>query len=183
MHRRKVMAISSYLKPHTWLMKSLLIIRHAKSSWDITTVDDFDRPLNDRGKNDAPEMAKRLIKEKIKIDAFVSSPAKRAKKTAQLFAREFQRSKDDIIYIPELYNVSTSVLYHVIASLDNNYGTVAIFSHNPAVTEFANSLTNHRIDDMPTCGIFATKIHSNNWEDFETAQKEFWFFNYPKSKS
>ncbi|MEO5999336.1 MAG: histidine phosphatase family protein [Chitinophagaceae bacterium] len=163
-------------------MKSLLIVRHAKSSWDITSADDFDRPLNERGKTDAPEMAKRLIKEKIKIDAFISSPAKRAKKTAQLFVHEFQRSKDDIIFIPELYNVSSSVLYQVSSTLDDDYSTVAIFSHNPAVTDFANSLTTHRIDDMPTCGIFAVKIHAGKWEDFENAQKEFWFFNYPKLK-
>lgn len=164
-------------------MKSLIIIRHAKSSWDITTVDDFDRPLNDRGKNDAPEMAKRLLKEKIKIDAFISSPAKRAKKTAQLFIDEFQRSKDDIIYIPELYNVSSAVLYKVAESIEDKYSSAAIFSHNPGVTDFANSLTTFKIDDMPTCGIFAIKVHSDKWKDFQNAQKEFWFFNYPKLKN
>lgn len=164
-------------------MKSLLLVRHAKSSWDITTVNDFERPLNERGKSDAPDMAKRLLKEKVKIDAFVSSPAKRAKKTAQLFIHEFQRSKDDIIYVPELYEASVAILYKVTANLHDSFDSVAIFSHNPGVTEFANSLTTVRIDDMPTCGIFAVKIHANRWEDFEEANKEFWFFNYPKLKS
>jgi len=177
-------AISLQLIPHTSplipIMKSLLIIRHAKSSWDITSMEDFDRPLSDRGKKDAPEMAKRLIKEKIKIHAFISSPAKRAKKTAQLFVHEFQRNKEDIIFIPELYNVSAPVTYQVTSNLHNDYETVAIFSHNPGVTDFVNSLTSHRIVDMPTCGIFAVKIHTNAWEDFEHAVKDFWFFNYPK---
>ena len=128
-------------------------------------------------------MAKRLLKEKVKIDAFISSPAKRAKKTAQLFIHEFQRSKDDIIYVPELYEVSEAVLYKVTTNLHNSFDSVAIFSHNPGVTDFANSLTTFKIDDMPTCGIFAIKIHSNKWIDFEKADKEFWFFNYPKLKA
>jgi phosphohistidine phosphatase len=164
-------------------MKTLLIIRHAKSSWELTAVSDFDRPLNDRGKHDAPEMAKRLLKEKISIDAFISSPAKRAKKTAQLFIQEFHRSKDEIIYIPELYNASISVFYEVATNLDDAYNSAAIFSHNPGVTEFVNSLTTYKIDDMPTCGIFAVKIHCDTWHDFEKASKEFWFFNFPKMKS
>ncbi len=160
-------------------MKSLIIIRHAKSSWEKIT-DDFNRPLNERGKNDAPIMAKKLIKDNITIDAFISSPAKRAKKTAGLFIREFEGNKNDIILVPELYNASASVFYNVTAGLDNAFNTVAIFAHNPGVTDFANALTAFRIDDMPTCGIFAIKIHTNTWQDFESAQKEFWFFNAPK---
>ncbi len=163
-------------------MKFLIIIRHAKSSWENIT-DDFNRPLNERGKNDAPEMAKRLIREKVSIDTFISSPAKRAKKTAQLFIQEFQRSKDEIIFISELYNALTPVFYKITAGLDTAYNTVAIFAHNPGITDFANSLTSFKIDDMPTCGIFAVKIHAETWIDFETAHKEFWFFNYPKFKS
>lgn len=163
-------------------MKSLIIVRHAKSSWENIT-DDFNRPLNERGKNDAPEMAKRLVMEKIKIDIFISSPAKRAKKTARLFMHEFQRSEDDLVLIPELYNASVAVFYNVAAGLDQTHNTVTIFAHNPGVTDFVNSLSTFKIDDMPTCGIFAIKIHSDTWKDFETAHKEFWFFNYPKLKS
>ena len=79
--------------------KTLLLIRHAKSSWDISNLNDFERPLNDRGKKDAPAMAKRLLHKKISIDAFVSSPAKRAKKTAELFCQEYGKKDDDIIFI------------------------------------------------------------------------------------
>jgi phosphohistidine phosphatase len=164
-------------------MKSLIIIRHAKSSWDFTTVEDFDRPLNDRGKHDAPAMAKRLVKEKVAIDTFISSPAKRAKKTAQLFLHEFQKNKDDIIYIPELYNAPVAVFFKTAASLQESMNSVAIFAHNPGVTDFVNSLTSFRIDDMPTCGVFAVKIHADTWEDFENAEKEFWFFKYPRLKA
>lgn len=161
-------------------MKSLLIVRHAKSSWDVTSLDDIDRPLNDRGKHDAPEMAKRLLKEKIKIDAFISSPAKRAKKTAQLFIQEFKRNKDEIIYIDQLYNAHTADFYKVLTSIDEAWNAVAVFSHNPGITDFANSLTSVQVDNIPTCGIFAVKADIERWEDFEKASKEFWFFNYPK---
>jgi len=79
-------------------MKILLLIRHAKSSWDDISVTDFDRPLNERGKKDAPMMARRLSDKKIKIDAFVASPAKRAKKTAVFFAKEFGVDENDIVF-------------------------------------------------------------------------------------
>lgn len=127
-------------------------------------------------------MAERLLKEKIKIDAFISSPAKRAAKTAQLFATEYKRSKEDIIYINELYNASVAVLYKVIASMDDALDNIAVFSHNPGITDFVNTLTEIRIDNIPTCGIFVVKVHSETWSDFDNAKKEFWFFNYPKLK-
>ena len=123
-----------------------------------------------------------MVSEKVEIDAFISSPAKRAKKTAQLFVHEFLGDKEKIILIPDLYNAPRSVFQNIIPGLDKSYHSVAIFAHNPGVTDFANSLTDFRIADMPTCGVFAIKIHSDTWEDFETAEKEFWFFNYPKLK-
>lgn len=163
-------------------MKSLLIIRHAKSSWEFTALNDFERPLNDRGKEDAPEMAARLLKKNIKVNVFISSPAKRAKKTAQLFAVEFKHKKEEIIYIDSLYNASVDVFYKTIANLDDALNNVALFSHNSGITEFVNTLTEIRIDNVPTCGIFGVKVHSGTWRDFTTAKKEFWFFDYPKLK-
>jgi phosphohistidine phosphatase len=165
-------------------MKSIFFIRHAKSSWDNATISDFERPLNERGKHDAPEMAKRLAKKDIKIDAFISSPAKRAKKTAQIFAEAFEVEKDDIIYVPELYNASLPVFSRIIRSLDEELKSIAIFSHNPGITEFVNTLTSEiRIDNIPTCGIFAVRFPEGSWAEFDTAVKEFWFFDYPKLKS
>ncbi len=161
-------------------MKSLLLIRHAKSSWNFD-VEDFDRPLNDRGKKSAPEMAKRLIKKDIKIDAFISSPAERALSTAAYFIEEYGRKHKNIIKIPSLYEASSETYYSVIDELDNDFKTVAIFSHNPGITDFANELTNTRIEDMPTCAIFAVKVDIKKWKDFREGQKEFWFFDYPKS--
>jgi phosphohistidine phosphatase len=162
-------------------MKSLLLIRHAKSSWNHLGLDDFDRPLNDRGKRNAPEMAERLFLKKIKIDAFVSSTAKRALKTAEAFAKQYGRKEKEIITHDELYHASPSVFKKVIASLPDEFDTVAMFSHNPGITEFVNSLTTHRIDNMPTCAVFAVRSKSDTWAEFDSAEKELWFFDYPKA--
>jgi phosphohistidine phosphatase len=161
-------------------VKTLLLIRHAKSSWDDIALSDFERPLNDRGKRDAPMMARRLSDKKIKVDSFISSPAKRAKKTAAFFAKEFGVDENDIVFKTELYAAPKEVFYDVIEKLDNSSDHVAIFSHNPGITEFANSLTNVHADDMPTCGIFAIKVDAKKWNDFASSRKEFWFFDYPK---
>lgn len=162
-------------------MKNLILVRHAKSDWSAPSLGDFDRPLNDRGKRDAPEMANRLLDKKIKIDAFVSSPAKRAKKTASVFAKEYKKDKDKIIFVDKLYEASPDTFYKVVSELDDDFDTVAIFSHNPGITDFANSLTDARIDNIPTCGIFAVKLKSKHWADFKDGEKEFWFADYPKA--
>jgi phosphohistidine phosphatase len=164
-------------------MKSVIIIRHAKSSWDQLGVDDFDRPLNDRGKEDAPKMAKRLMARNINIDAFISSSAKRARKTASIFIKEFNGQKDDVILVPELYLAGPEAFYNTIAQAPSSASTIALFAHNPGITEFANELTDVRIDDMPTCAIFAVKADIENWSAFKDAEKQYWFFDYPKAST
>ncbi|MEO6454778.1 MAG: histidine phosphatase family protein [Ginsengibacter sp.] len=161
--------------------KTLILIRHAKSSWDNNALTDFDRPLNERGKKDAPVMAKRLMESRITIDAFISSPAKRAKKTAEFFIKEFGRKEKEIIFIPELYEASVETFYHTVLQIDNALSNIAIFSHNPGITFFANTLTsNTRLDNMPTCSVFAVKSNIKKWSYFRDSEKEFWFFDYPK---
>jgi phosphohistidine phosphatase len=162
-------------------LKTILLVRHAKSDWSAPSLDDFDRPLNDRGKRDAPVMAHRLIDRKIEIDQFISSPAKRAKKTAIIFAKEFKYDKDEILFKDSLYGAGVAEFFDVVARLDSKYDTIAIFSHNPGITEFANQLTTTRIDNIPTCGIYGIKVDADKWEDFKEAKKEFWFFDYPKA--
>src|SRR6478609_5790664 len=105
-------------------MKTLIAVRHAKSSWDAIDQKDFDRTLNERGKKDAPEMAQRLKEKGIAIDQFVSSPAKRAKKTAKYFAEAFKQEKGDILLIDTLYEAAPETFYDVIQNLDNKHDTV-----------------------------------------------------------
>lgn len=163
------------------LMKKLLIIRHAKSSWDAAVQSDFDRPLNERGLKDAPAMAQRLLKKEVKIDQILSSPANRALTTATFFAKAYGIKTKKILEVPELYHAGIIVFNRVIDELDDDDKSVAIFSHNPGITDFVNSLTNVRVDNVPTCGIFAVKAAVKSWKDFGAAEKEFWFFDYPKS--
>lgn len=162
--------------------RRLVLVRHAKSSWDIGHLNDFDRPLNERGKKDAPEMARRLVNKKIKIDAFVSSTAARAQKTAGFFSSAYGKKDSDIILMQELYHAPAELISQIVKGFKNEYQTVAVFSHNPGITDFVNQLVkNIRLDNLPTCGIFAVTAATDNWSDFEKAEKKLWFFDYPKS--
>ena len=161
-------------------MKTLIVVRHAKSSWANIGEKDFDRPLNERGKEDAPKMAAKLIKANIEVDAFVSSTAKRARKTAKAFAEAYGKNKDEIILTDDLYNAPANIFYDTVAALNDSNETVALFAHNPGITDFVNSLCSVNIDEMPTCGIFAVQIPVTEWKDFKDAEKEFLFFKYPK---
>ena len=162
-------------------MKTLLLIRHAKSSWDNSQLSDFERPLNERGKKDAPVMAKRIKEEKIKIDCFISSPAKRAKKTASFFMDEYGIKEKDLVLLPSLYEASVNNFYDAVENINDTNNVVALFSHNPGITDFVNTLTDKHIDDMPTCGMFAVQVNTNNWAAFKEAEKSFLFFDYPKN--
>ena len=163
-------------------MKTLYIVRHAKSSWVDITKSDFDRPLNDRGNKDAPEMARRVIKRRERIDLFVSSPAVRAKKTCQLFCREFDENVNDIVYLEQLYHASSETLYEIVRNLPNKYSYVAVFCHNPGITDFVNSLCeNVRVDNVPTAGVFAVDMDIREWKDFKPRKCSYKFFDYPKA--
>lgn len=163
-------------------MKTLLLVRHAKSSWSHAGLLDFDRPLNERGKGDAPVMAKRIRDKKIEIDAFVSSSAKRAQKTAEIFMRAFNEKKNELIIIPSLYEASVNNFYDAVHHLEDKNEVVALFAHNPGITDFINSLECSPVYNMPTCAVYALKIKTKNWVDFKNAEKEFLFFDYPKSE-
>lgn len=162
-------------------MKTLFLVRHAKSSWDNTGIDDIDRPLNERGKKDAVEMAKRLKEKKIDVGLLLSSPAKRALKTAKLFADELDLDKSELEINDKLYPASVAAFLETIHQIKDKYESVIIFSHNPALTEFVNTLTNVHIDDMPTCSIFAVQTDAASWTQFLKSSKLFLFFDYPKN--
>lgn len=162
-------------------MKTLILVRHAKSSWEEVGMDDSERPLNERGKKDAPEMARRLKEKNIKVDIFISSPAKRAHKTAKFFAEEYDVSKKEILIVNKLYGASVSSFFEVVSTIEDKYQTAAIFSHNPGITEFANTLTSVRIDNVPTSGVFAVQADAAKWSELIRAEKKFLFFDYPKN--
>ncbi len=164
-------------------MKKLFIIRHAKSSWAISGQSDFTRALNERGEIDAPKMAKRLIAKAPVIDLFLSSPAIRAHKTCEHFYQAYKNNQPLNTYDERLYHASQEIFYQVISELSDSINSVAVFSHNPGITDFVNSLdTGVRLDNMPTCAIYATSSDTTHWRDFQDSTKQFLFFDFPKNK-
>ena len=161
-------------------MKTLLLVRHSKSSHTFGISSDFDRPLNDRGFREAAEMGNKLFKKKIEIDQFVSSPALRAKTTAELFVAEYNRKLKEILFIPTLYHADPNNFNAVIKDLQDSYDHVALFSHNPGITDFASSLTPTAITNMPTSSVFAVTASIDSWKDFEKAEKKYLFFYKPE---
>ncbi|HSN08101.1 MAG TPA: histidine phosphatase family protein, partial [Hanamia sp.] len=113
------------------MMKTLLLVRHAKSAWDDPSLSDFERTLTDRGKYDAKVMAKRLEEKSIKIDLFISSSAKRAKKTAKIFMQELEKDSKKLALLPSLYEASLKDFYNAVEMLNDKDKTVALFAHNP----------------------------------------------------
>ncbi|HEY0271541.1 MAG TPA: histidine phosphatase family protein [Chitinophaga sp.] len=164
-------------------MKTLLLIRHAKSSWNDPDMDDFDRPLNKRGKANAPEMASRLRQRGVLPELLIASPAKRAKSTAKIMAKAWNYPRQAILFEEELYLCYASTFLKVITRIDDDFDAVAIFAHNPGITDFANYLTEEiRIDNVPTTGIFAIQANTDSWTDFDKSDKKFLFFDYPRNE-
>jgi len=143
-------------------------------------MNDFDRPLNDRGNKDAPMMAKRLFDKNIKIELFVSSPAVRALTTAKFFFQEYKAKKEQLVEVKDLYHAPPAVFYGLINQLDDKYDCVAFFSHNPGITEMVNSLGVAKVDNLPTCSVFGVHADIKSFKDFQKANKQFWLFDYPK---
>lgn len=162
-------------------MKTLLLIRHAKSSWANIGQSDFDRPLNERGLRDAAEMAQKLVTQNIAIDTFVTSTAKRAHTTCKAFASAYNISNDKIILVDKLYHAAPHIFYEVIKDLKDDMDGVAIFAHNPGITELASTITGTvKLVDMPTCAVFAVHANIDSWQGFAAANKDFLFFKFPK---
>jgi phosphohistidine phosphatase len=160
-------------------MKTLYLARHAKSSWKDPELSDVDRPLNKRGKKDAPFMGEVLNEKGIKPDLMVTSPARRARLTAESIAKEIGYKKKDIVVEEDLYEFSTSGLLDVIQGFDDEYNSVMIFGHNPAFTTLNNSLTDQYIDNIPTCGIVCIQFDLQ-WNQIESNSGKTQFFIYPK---
>ena len=162
-------------------MKQILIIRHAKSSWAEVGQRDFDRPLNERGLRDAPEMARRIMQRNIKIDLFISSAANRALTTAKLMMQEMKMGEAELIVKTELYHAPPSVILSSIQQLEENYHAIAVVCHNPGITLFANMIEGLSIDNVPTCGVLMLKTAVKEWKQVLIENLRFDFIDYPKS--
>jgi phosphohistidine phosphatase len=163
------------------MLKRLLIIRHAKSDWDDPKLSDFDRPLNNRGHRNAPAMAKRLLKKHLVPQQLVSSPAKRAITTAEYFADVFKIDKKDIRQENGIYEASSSGLIKLINELDNDYNFVALFGHNPGLSDLVMRLSNGGGFNIPTCGVVLIQFFFDDWKLIGNGTGELQFFDYPKN--
>lgn len=163
------------------MTKRLILVRHAKSDWGDFTLKDFDRPLNQRGHKNAPEMAARLVDKGIRPNAIVTSTALRAITTAKYFASAWQVDADQLITQSAIYEATTATLLKVINQFDQQFDTIAMFGHNPGFTDLLNYLTDEQISDMPTCGVAIIDFPFDDWSMVSGGTGDLALFDYPKN--
>jgi phosphohistidine phosphatase len=163
-------------------MHRLTLVRHAKSDMGLSGQQDWDRVLNRRGQQDAPEMARRLRSRKLKPDLILSSPAVRALSTASIMARELKVPADRIAQDERLYLADPKRILEVIRELGGDARHVMVFGHNPGITDCANRLSaGEHIDALPTCGVFTACFAVTDWSQLDWASGLEAEFDYPRN--
>ncbi len=165
-------------------MRTLFVIRHAKSSWNEPDLADFDRPLNERGKRDAPRMGKRLKERDVHPNIMLSSPARRALSTCRKIAEVIGYARENIKIEPELYHAGEEEILDIVRQLSPSNHTVVLVGHNPGITDFVNSINASRepfIPRVPTCGVVSFSFDVDDWKSIGFGTGEFVFFDFPKN--
>ena len=150
-------------------MKNLIVIRHAKSSWDAP-LKDIDRPLDNRGIKDAHLIALRAVNHLPKTFLMFSSTAKRASETAIIFAQNFLYPIQNIVFKEELYTFDENNLERIVKSLNNKYDNVILFGHNEAITNFVNKFGDVFIDNVSTSGLVFLQFNTEDWQNIENGK-------------
>lgn len=161
-------------------MKTLYLIRHAKSDWSDESLSDYDRPLSHRGMKDVPLMGSKLADKGIRPDLILSSPALRAKTTAISIAEALSYPPESIHYDHALYASDVETVLSIIRSVAPSVNTLFLFGHNPEITECANLIANGDIDNIPTCGVVTIRLKNNSWESIGGNSAEIRRFDFPK---
>jgi phosphohistidine phosphatase len=161
--------------------KKLFLVRHAKSSWDDPTISDHDRPLNERGFRNAPEMGRRLSGMGVSPDALISSTALRARTTAEIMAGSMNFPKDQIVFDRALYHASATELQEYIGGLDDSHFSVMLFGHNPGMTRVVSHLYGLALDNLPTCGVVYLKFSAESWADASRSMPSETTIDFPKN--
>lgn len=161
-------------------MKTLYLVRHAKSSWKDEDLTDFERPLNTRGRRDAPFIGKLLAQKGVKADLLISSPATRAIVTARFIAEELLYPRDLIRADAALYDADVPALLRVVQGIEPSCHSVMLFGHNPEFTELIRTLTGADLENLPTCGVFGIRFNIELWSSVGDAQGEQILFEFPK---
>jgi phosphohistidine phosphatase len=161
-------------------MKTLTIVRHAKSSWEDMNLRDRERPLNKRGKRDAPEMGRRIQEAGIRPSLILASPAVRAWKTAKAIADAINYPREFLQKEEALYLASVDRILDVIVAQDNNFNNLLIVGHNPGFTEFANFLVPGLTHNLPTAGVVSVEIEQDDWSLYESPAAKLILHDWPK---
>jgi phosphohistidine phosphatase len=148
-------------------MKTIYIVRHAKSSWEYEGIQDFDRPLNQRGIEDAYLISKLLMEKIEKPDILISSFANRALHTAMIFAENLKFPVNHLFIKKSLYNFSDGYLAKTILALDDAYDSAMIFSHEHGISAFVNKYGNKNVEMIPTCGVVGIKFDIPHWKNLK----------------
>lgn len=164
-------------------MKTLTLVRHAKSSWKDTSLADRERPLNRRGQHDAPEMGRRIARAGIRPSLIVSSPAVRAWTTAKIVAKEIGYPIEFLQREDGLYLGSVNDILDVIVAQDTGFNNLMMFGHNPGFTDFANYLVPGITNNVPTAGVLCVNIDQDDWNLFERPETELVVYDYPKNRA
>ena len=160
-------------------MKTLLLARHAKSSWNADVATDFERPLNDRGLRDAPMMAARLVDRAFTLNELVSSTANRALATARTFADGLNHRKP-ITQTGDIYEASSERILETIAALNDERQCVMLVGHNPGMSHTCNLLCSSANIAMPTCAIACLELDIEHWHELCPDCATLRWYDYPK---
>jgi len=161
-------------------VKTLTILRHAKSSWENDSLADYERPLNKRGERDAPAMAKRIQEAGIRPSLIVSSHAVRAWTTAKVVALELSYPLEFLQREKDLYLASRERLLTIIAKQDEGFNHLMIVGHNPGLTDLVNYLVPNLTGNLPTCGVVSVGIETETWDLRGDLKIELLVHDYPK---
>ncbi|MBV5319700.1 MAG: histidine phosphatase family protein [Chlorobium phaeobacteroides] len=165
-------------------MKTLYLVRHAKSSWDNARMTDFERPLNEIGIQSAPIMARLLKEKKVCPDLVIASPANRAITTARIFCDIIDYPEERIETRMEIYQGGAENLLHLIRKIPDNHTTAMIFGHNPTLTDLSNALVKEQIDNLATAGIVRIDFDTNSWKETAAGEgKRVWYETPKKQKT
>jgi phosphohistidine phosphatase len=161
-------------------MKTLYIVRHAKSSWKDAELKDFERPLKRRGVRDAFLIAEKLSELNITPQHVLSSPSVRAYETAKIFCNTLSFSKENIETNSSIYNATLEELQTILLNIDNKLNAVMMFGHDPGLTNFVAYLTKQSYEKIPTSGVVAIQFETDQWNKIEEHSGKIVFFIYPK---
>ena len=160
-------------------MKTLYLVRHAKSSWSFPDLDDFDRPLGKRGRKDVSKIGG-MIKKSKTPDLIITSAASRALLTALFLADAWDYDEEKIVISEKLYHADPRVFHALLSGLTHD--SVALVGHNPGLTMFNNQVSSQIIENIPTCGIVALTFECDHWKDITDDKGTMKYFNRPKKK-